>query len=910
MTESTPRILSGRRGLADVARVGGKAWQLSVLCDAGAPVPAYFVVTTDVAAAVLEPLEADIASRLEALDPRDRAAVRAVSAHIRKQVHGRGLSEADRAALDAAAKEHFAVEDRLAVRSSCVGEDSEADSFAGQLDTYLHVTADTLTERVLDCIASAYSERALLYRQLRGLPATGLRTAVIVQRMIDSRCAGVLFTANPTTGDRDEAVVSVGLGLGEGVVSGIVECDTYFVHGTSLVIRDRVIAQKRTRVAFDRDEGRGTIEEEIAPAEGDLPALDDKAITDLVLLGRSLADRRGTPQDIEWAVDASGALHLLQTRPITTLAEGRQTIFDNSNVVESYPGLSSPLTFSFVRLGYEVLFRESSRLFGVSEKVLQENFDVHPNLLAILNGRIYYNITNWYRLFLQLPGMEKAIPAWEKALGIENRFAKPAEGLSFSDRLAAIPKKLVVAFTLVKNWILLAGRCREFVSYFRSILAEFRDRDADSLEPHEIVQLSETWGRALRPRYSVTVVNDFITQQLYEIVGRLIDTWRLGDPISTRNELLCGETGMESVEPVRSILALTATIRSSDALRSLFESDRAPAEVLAEVEQDPAHGAFAAQLREHVVQYGDRTLEELKLETPLLSDHPERLVPALRNYLRGGQNVEAMEEREQAIRSEAEATVTKALRGHPLRSLVFRFALGRLRWGVAMRENLRLTRSRSFGIFKRLYRALGRRFHDADLLANPDDIFYLTMEESHALVRGGSVTQDAKALVALRKKEYAGYAKRTVAGRVVTHGTVAANRFDRDFAAYDDEVQFSGTGCSPGRVTAPVRVVREPDAAMSLDGEILVAAATDPGWVFLMVAAGGLISEKGSVLSHTAIIGRELGIPTVVGVTDATQRLVDGEVVTLDGKAGTVTRPGPDADARDGDGTDASRSAA
>ena len=245
-----------------------------------------------------------------------------------------------------------------------------------------------------------------------------MRVAVLVQRMIDSRASGVLFTANPTTCDRAEAVISAGLGLGEGIVAGKVETDTFFVALEDGRIRERTIADKRSRVVFDGE--HGTRLDEVTGGEATAPSITDDEARRLVAIARGIQAHFGAPQDIEWAVDPTGALHILQSRPITTLE--RETIFDSANVVESFPGISSPLTFSFVRRSYEEAFREAQRRTGVPEATLEANRHVHANLVGIVEGRIYYNILHWYRLFTWVPGFESLLPAWEKALGIDRRF--------------------------------------------------------------------------------------------------------------------------------------------------------------------------------------------------------------------------------------------------------------------------------------------------------------------------------------------------------------------------------------------------------------------------------------------------------------------------------------------------------
>lgn len=880
---SDGRIVDGHEAPPDVALLGGKGARLAALGQAGLPVPPWICLTVVACAEILDSVRAEIDPIVAGLSWDDRGALRTASRRIADVLLARGLPEAVR-------RELLHRVERLgpgpvAVRSSVVGEDSARDSFAGQMDTFLHVGRDELVERVLACLASAFSERALLYRHLRGHDLSGVRAAVLVQRMIESRVSGVLFTANPTTGDRGEIVVSAGLGLGEGIVGGWVECDTWFLDARSGAIRERVIVEKRSRVAPEGPSGGTRLFQLSEPVTS--PALDDDQLARLVDLGRRVEALEGAPQDVEWAFDDDGRLFLLQARPITTLERARETVFDNSNVVESYPGISLPLTFSVVRESYEVIFRAAARRLGVPEATLQEGAAILAHLVGLIDGRIYYNIGNWYRLYAMIPGTEPFLPAWEKALGLERRFVRRADERSPTAPPSA--RRRVVRRVLAELRSL-DGEVRSFVELVGAELESFRRIDLGALDAHELLEL---WERLLRLRepFAVSVVNDFFTQQFYELLGRCIARWNLGDPATLRNELVCGEKGMESVEPVRSALRLTELVGADPALRSLFESDASDAEVWRRIATDPACAALHEAARRHFEQYGDRTLQELKLETPPLDETPEFLVAMIRNYLRGGKDVDTMERREREIRDRAEAQVVARLRGHPLRRLLFRFVLERSRRTIRHRENLRLARTRVNGMWKRVLRALARRLVAEGLLDTAEDAYYLTHQELEGVVRGASVTRDLRALVALRRREYAGFAATRPDPRIVTRGIVYRNRFEGGAATVPlaGGRTLTGIGCSPGRVVAPARVVLDPQEHLDIRGEILVVPMTDPGWVFLMVAAGGLVSEKGSILSHTAIIGRELGIPTVVGVPDATRRVPDGATVELDGTRGTLT---------------------
>ncbi|WP_063021933.1 PEP/pyruvate-binding domain-containing protein [Nocardia niwae] len=899
---TTGAILRAETLAADPAaavRAGAKAANLARLAAAGYRVPPFAVLGTDACARLLAPSADAVAALLGELDPDDPAALQSVSSRIRALVEGQPLPGDIAAELDAVAAELAAGSGvRFAVRSSVRGEDSATDSFAGQLDTVLNVPAADLAAAIGTVLASAWSERALFYRARRGLDDVPVACAVVVQVLLDSAVSGVVFSCNPQTGDPSEIVVAAALGLGEGVVAGTVDCDTYFVDRDTGAITSRVVADKRSLVAPSAH-GTGTAVEELAePVTA--AALSDTEIRELAEVAAALAGHFGAPQDIEFAYSPDGRLHLLQARPITATG-ARETIFDNVNVAESYPGLSSPLTFSVLRAAYERVFRTCHRDFGATARIVERNAaDLYPYLVGTARGRIYYNISNWYRLFLEIPGMEFAIEGWEAALNIENRYQRrppPVRGVA---RLRAIALRLRVFTIILLGWLRLPRRLRAFFTALAAATADLerrlkgetpeRERDA-----HALLAWTERFFDELVPAYSVQIFNDFLAQQMFHVVGLQLRRAGLAEDaaLTLRNELFCGEDGVESVDPVRSALALTARVRADAQLRALFDGPATAQQVWTALSED-RFTAFRAACVRHITAFGDRTVDELKLETDPLSEHPERLVPMLRNYLRGGQNADDMIARERAIRRAAERTAAELFARERGRRWVFRVALRLAREHVKQRENMRLGRSRAFGLLKRVFREYGRRLHADGLLGDPRDVFWLTYEEIAALTRGTAVDTDTARTVALRKADYERWQAQRLPSRIVTTGIAATGIADpaleepgREAAAAPRVLH--GIGCAPGRVEAPALVVHTPDPDVAIDGQILVAATTDPGWVFLMVAAGGLVSERGSLLSHTAIIGRELGIPTVVGVAGVTGLIGNGDVLVLDGRAGTVS---------------------
>ncbi|HVY60420.1 MAG TPA: PEP-utilizing enzyme, partial [Planctomycetota bacterium] len=359
--------------------------------------------------------------------------------------------------------------------------------------------------------------------------------------------------------------------------------------------------------------------------------------------------------------------------------------------------------------------------------------------------------------------------------------------------------------------------------------------------------------------------------------------------------LLCGEGGIESTEPTKRMMLLSIEARKTPAVAELLRAtpDEKCLEALAAGgRENPEIQKFEEKIRELLRKYGDRCMNELKLESATLEEEPKFLFSVIKNYMKQ-ENLDPaeMERREKEIRSKAEAAVAKKLRFKPVKLATFRHVLENARKAVKNRENMRFSRTRIFGVARRLFRAVGRQLAAAQLLDDPQDVFYLELEEILALAEGRNTIWDLKALVALRRKQFARWEREPVDDRVVTRGVYLAGQSYKNPAAAvgtGDPNLLRGVPACPGRVKNKVRVIHSPQDDMSLNKEILVAERTDPGWVPLYPSCCALLIERGSILSHSAIVARELGLPCVVGVRDLLTKVKDGQVVEMDGGEGTV----------------------
>ena len=783
---------------------------------------------------------------------------------------------------------HELVGELFAVRSSAVGEDASGASFAGIHESLLFVRPNAIAQAIETVRDSARSERAVAYRREKGMALDDAPMPVVVQQMIDARASGVAFTANPTSGDVGEIVISALFGLGEGLVSAGFDADTFIVQKDDLSIGAEIV-EKPEAIAFDRTRGSGTTR--VAVDDPRARSLTDEEVLEVARAAMEIERAFGRPQDIEFAFDERG-LWILQTRPITTVDEygpaaGNRLLWDNSNIVESFSGVTSPMTFSVIRRAYAIVYRLFAEVMGIPREVIREEKYLFENMLGFFRGQVFYNLLNWYALVRLFPGYKQNRTFMESMMGVSAALRREdAEGSAADARassrgggfLAALGMTPIAA-RMAWNFLRIDRHVAEFESNFRAHYERWSRTDFDALKPHELMRLYYEFEDRVLWSWRAPIINDFFVMIFYGTLKKLCAKW-IGDE-TLQNDLLAGEGGIESAEPARQLLRLAAVAREDAPLREAIEAGDLP-----RIRRE--RPMFAREIDAYLDLYGFRTMNELKLEEPSLRDRPEMLLTFLRNYLVA--DVKPQDDREASIRIEAERRAFAAL--SPLRRVLFRFVLKRARIGVRNRENMRFARTRIFGLVREVVRAMGRRLHEEQLLDSPDDVFHLGLEELWDYVKGTALTTDLRGLAALRRAELDAYrAAPEIDERFETFGMAYhRNRFRsrRAPSAAAPDGSLRGIACSPGQVRGPVKVLRSPSDDMRLAGEILVAERTDPGWVPLYPSISGLLVERGSILSHSAIVAREMGIPTIVGIRGLTDALRTGDVVAMDGSTGAV----------------------
>ncbi len=705
--------------------------------------------------------------------------------------------------------------DRFSVRSSSCVEDSAENSFAGQFDTFLNVERENIAEKIVDCVCSLYNENVLVYMERAGLDIGLLRMNVIVQKMVNSDVSGIVFTANPQ-GILNETVIVAGRGLGENVVSDKIDTTSYYY----------------------------SLTDNIYYYDGKENLLSDEKVHEIIYVSKIICKHIGKYTDIEFAIE-NDELFILQARPITTLSDEKPIIFDNSNIVESYPGLSLPLTVSFVEKVFAGVFKDAGRRLLKNKKELEKRYDILENTVGTSNGRIYYNLNSWYSAIKFLPFSKKIIAVWQELVGVKykeydeseneiNPLVKASVYFNTLTELIATPhnmKKLNERFIDIKNYV-------------------YR-RFEDDMTAKEILELYDKIEDKLLSCWGITLLNDtyaFIFTGLLK--ARLKKKFKNHEELA--NSYISGITDIESMKPVREMIRIA-------------------------VEKDSmTRDEYNRRVSEYLDVYGDRCLEELKLETETFRTNPAMFEAKIREFAQDKEKlVQLLDEKENEIDIN--------IKIDPLT----KFLSNRCMLGIGNREIQRLNRSRIFGMVREAVLRLGEIYAKQDCIETKRDVFYLTLDEVRSLADNPC---DMKETVYARKKKYEMYSLLPAYSRII----FSEKAFDKNHrninmtAMQSSKDEMLGVPCSNGVVEGEAYIVTDVKKAESVKDKILITKTTDPGWVFLLAQAKGVVSEKGSLLSHTAIISRELGIPAVVGIDGIISNVKNGDIVRLDGATGVV----------------------
>lgn len=871
-------------GAADVSRVGGKGANLGVLIAAGLNVPEGFCVTTEAFDAFLAQ-DRELPVRLRALDelpPADVEGVRrcasALRAHLAELPVPAEVARAVEAALRETGPEHA-----YAVRSSATLEDLPEASFAGQQDTYLEVRgADEIERRVRDGWISLFTDRAVLYRRRQGFASRAARLAVVVQRMVRPDVSGIAFTADPVTGHRGVCSIDASYGLGEALVSGVVDADLYRLDRRTGALLEVRVGAKAIAIR-PRPEG-GTETKPVPADDRARRCLDDEQLARLLRLAQTVEALQGCPQDLEWCIEA-GTLYLVQARAITSL-------FPLPEPAPPEGELRAYLSFGHVQVNTAPMRPMARSVVGHLVPFYKPAPDAPSPMVASAGGRIYLDVT---AALLRWP-MSRLLPTMFTQIepGIAERMVAVRDRPAFRAQASrlALPRRSLLAFVrrilprvMVRLWW--ASPERAHAQYQEAIDAARREYDE---------RFTSARPGAARLRESIALLGDFMPGTLLRthfpllMAGML--AWRLCGRLvrgrvseATVDSLTRGLPGNVTTQMDLELGDLADLARSVPGLAEAMR-DGEPAGAIERARARPEAAAFVAKWDRFIERYGHRGPGEIDVTVPRWADDPSSLVTSLVGIL--GNEPGAHRRRHQAAIAEAEAAQAQILEAARrgwlgwLRRPLVRRLIRCVRAYLGLREHGKYLAMSLFEHVRRAVLEAGAMAAEQGRLEQPTDAWWLELRELTAVLEGGGPSVEE---LRRREVELAGY-EAMVPPRVITSEGEQPPLPDDDLALAPGELR--GLAASAGTVEGVARVVLDPSRQVLEAGEILVAPHTDPGWTPLFVHAAGLVMEIGGLMTHGSVVAREYGLPAVVGVEGATTRIRSGQRVRVDGDRGRV----------------------
>ena len=848
----------------DLSEVGNKAHNLSRMLKLGLNVPAGFVITKTAF---------DLFCEANGIDLGQESKPDLQGASIPRVIFEE-LLELRYACLPSGP---------VVVRSSGIGEDGINASFAGQLDSILHVeTAEEIERAVLACWASYWNERVLCYQRTKGVRLRGM--AIIVQAQVTSSLSGVLFTEAPQgRGQQDEICVEYCAGFGDALVSGLVNPG---------------------RFRISKTDGRYTIDESTTTLDSiavQFP-FEGQQIATLARAADILEAHFGWPQDVEWTIDDCGELFLLQSRPITAQASvfRSQILWSNANVNENFPAPITPFLYSIAREGYYHYFRNLAKAFGLSASRIRAMEHSLRYLVGVHHARIYYNLTSIHSVLRMAPFGEELAEFFNDFVGVDAMApVRPAPNRS---RWFQALELCRIGIKTTWQYALLARRVEQFE---RCADDWARTTVPADLQSQSLLALRDDLRRFMEircHRWTNASLADAASMICYGVLKLLLrSAYPDAGESALHNNLLKGLGGVVSVKPAIDLWELSRKILADPETARWFRYSESR-DLMRALPAEPKRQWLFAEVNDYLERWGFRFSGELMLTQPSFQEDPAPLFDMLKTYLdaKDAAPIEAVQRLEYE-RISATANLLNDLRRTKriprvprcLQAPLMRLALNATRRAIQLRERVRSKQALLYNGCRRIALAIGKQLVRAGTFVNADDIFFLTYQELDEFLTGNAMFPGIVAeTVALRKRAHE-----------VSSDSSAPDIFTLSEGAYrptethgsgdrppmPSAMDMSGIGACGGQVCARATVLGSvADAHLLSVGDILVTRQTDPGWAPVFSLIRGLVIERGGMLSHGAIIAREFGLPCVVGVRNATSVIRQGSLLSIDGDRGHV----------------------
>ncbi len=756
-----------------------------------------------------------------------------------------------------------------AIRSSALLEDSPEHSFAGIFESKLFSQTD-MEEDIKEVWLSLFAPKALQYCRDREISWTHLKMDIVIQEMINGEKSGVLFQADPT-GRMSEQIIVAGLGLGQGIVDEQTDTDRYVIE--NFEIKESIINEKKHFLVYEDK----TIQRKIVPAhQQTISVLSQSEIEKLLTVSVILSTHTDHFLDVEYTFKGE-ELFILQARPITTLPSKKSIlIFDNSNIAENYPGFSGPLTYSSLSRGYSTNFKNLLRFIGFHDKDWAHIQNQVDQLIGHWGGQIYYNLNHWYAIYTLLPfGAEKAVQSFNEMVGINTSSVIKIPERTFLQKIAILGRILP---TFVSFYFKSSTHQRRYKREFSELYEKYLKASAEARSSFEIIKLIDQLDNDFLSIIKIPLFNDFFSSVLNKVCRSEALKIIPGNGEQLYNDLLSNREELESSKAIYSLIELAEIVQKNKDLESYLEES---------FQREPRFSEFFDKLQKHFDLYGDRSQWEMKMEVPTARENPTTTMKLILEYAKANISRDIQRTREKEKSETARREFRAEFIKKPIRYCLFTTLFKKTTQVLSFREDARFDRVRIKGLSRSLFLKLADILVNKKYIREQGDIFYFTFDEVRSLVYDTYGPSYWTELIELRKKHLSAFSGLKLPDRILINDLTNVNKLSLSSNLFNKN-SLRGIPCSSGVVETEVEVVRDLNQAPSLANKILVAERTDPAWGYFFVGVKGIIIEKGSMLSHAAIISRELGIPCIINVKNATEILKSGMKIKMNGETGEI----------------------
>ena len=710
---------------------------------------------------------------------------------------------------------------RYAVRSSAVDEDSELNSFAGIHDSFLNVNPVDVIDRIFDVYKSAFSSRAIEYRKMHNISVDNIKIAVVVQEMVDADYAGVINTINPVTNNPDEVVISVVRGLGEELVNGTKDGSTYTISGSKVAVKGDKILSK-------------------------------KLLNKLMIFTKKIVVLTECFQDIEFAIK-DNKVYFLQTRDITVYnsinPHQREMFIDNSNIIESYFGQTSPLTYTFAKDVYRDVYTCTLNAGKVRKKIMDSLKPSLQEMLYYYNGRVYYNMKSWYHVTSIFP-FKKSTNYMENMMGVKSSssdFKRVKMNLWDMIKLGCLFVHKVINIDKLSD---------KFLKRFDDVVMPYYGKEIN-MDNEELKELFKKIECDITKDFSTPIINDCAVMIFFGILKeKIMKMKNVVDKEDLLSKCINNNGNVESCGSSTYLEAIAEKIKESEETYSDFSSLSVD-ELYQKYHQK--NNILYESVMDYIIKYGSRVTDELKMETITMIEDNKMVYSYLKNIV-STDITKNDSENKLVIIPRKLRLISKLTRKY-----------------IQNREKLRLRRTYIYSVVRNIFLCFGRNLVKIGRIDAVRDVFYLTKEELF------NYQGDLRVIIDRRKEEEKSNLNKPYYDRYVFY----ANGKVLEIKNNNINDGLTGIPSGAGIVTAKATIMNSNKDYLE-KGNIIVTKRTDPGWISLFPLTSGLVVEHGSMLSHSFVVAREMGIPAVVGVNKATSLIKNNDTITLDGVSGVI----------------------